>query len=239
MSFLVIAAIMIINNYYEGVNDSIDPRVAEARELYEDYNHYAQNGSYDSVFILMDTIEAIYTSVPHYKNAFETGVLYNNRAAAWLTMALHTEPYKSHKAMADSLVRNAESAVKKSIGIYEDWLQRFEGLDEGAVEGNIREEFMVGLENSAAEMKEEYLQKRKEEILESVNETPRRLSVAYTNLGIISRYTGNYEEAARYYEKAIGLWDENMTARNNLNVLLGRPMEKRSIIKKLFPPDKK
>ena len=34
------------------------------------------------------------------------------------------------------------------------------------------------------------------------------------------------------------LWDRNLTAKNNLNVLLGQPMEKRNVIQRMFPPDR-
>ena len=70
-------------------------------------------------------------------------------------------------------------------------------------------------------------------------ETLRRLSVSYTNLGVISRYENNRQNAKLYYEKAVRLWADNDTAVNNLNVLLGKPIQKRSVLKKLFPKDKK
>ena len=69
-------------------------------------------------------------------------------------------------------------------------------------------------------------------------ENNRRLSVCYTNLGLISRFQGNYEDAVKQYEKALALWDRNLDAENNLNKLLNRPIKKRNIIQTLFPPEK-
>ena len=69
-------------------------------------------------------------------------------------------------------------------------------------------------------------------------ETDRRVSVCYTNLGIILRSRDDNEGAAEMYIKALELWEMNLEAENNLNRLLGRPLKKRNIIQKLFPPEK-
>jgi hypothetical protein len=47
-----------------------------------------------------------------------------------------------------------------------------------------------------------------------------------------------YDSAAFYYNNAIELWDRNLTAENNLNILLNRPQKKRNLIQTLFPPEK-
>src|SRR4030066_1830337 len=88
MSVLVLSGILISYFYYRNVNNSADPRIITARKLYEKYNKYAQFNEYDSVFYLMDTVESVYSRIKHYKNSYEIGVLHNNRAAAFLTMAL-------------------------------------------------------------------------------------------------------------------------------------------------------
>ena len=82
------------------------------------------------------------------------------------------------------------------------------------------------------------LKKRVSLIVDAQLETPRRLSVSLTNLGMISRYLGNLEEAKAHYEKAIELWDRNYTAQDNLAVLLNQPVQKRSMISRLFPPER-
>ncbi|MCK4748009.1 MAG: tetratricopeptide repeat protein, partial [Bacteroidales bacterium] len=66
----------------------------------------------------------------------------------------------------------------------------------------------------------------------------RRLSVCHTNLGVIYRHQGAYVEAAEEYQKALALWDRNLEAENNLNKLLNKPLKKRNMMQKLFPPNR-
>ncbi len=237
MTALVLIATGIAWLYYKSVNDSIDPRIAEARILYEKYNEYALQSQYDSVFWLMDSIESIYLSVDHYKDSYETGVLYNNRAAAYLAICMQPE---TEAPVPDTglLIEKAESAVLKSINIYERWNEPFKDKDEEWIREFIRKEFLSGLDNYDIKEKNKFLDKRVDEIIEAQNENFRRLSVSYSNLGMIKRYHHKYDSAAILYKKAIDLWDKNLTAENNLNILLNRPLRKRNILEKLFPPEK-
>ena len=109
MCALVLSAIVISHFYYKSVNDSVDPRIVEARKLYEKYNLYTQRNELKAVFWLMDSIEQIYASYPHYKNSYEVGVLYNNRAAAYLTLGLFADSILS--GARDSLFILAEDAA--------------------------------------------------------------------------------------------------------------------------------
>jgi hypothetical protein len=183
----------------------------------------------------MDSIECIYSAYKHYENSYEIGVLHNNRAASYLTWAIHNEDTNKNQ---DSLVNLAESAVLKSIEIYDHWLMRFQGLDQEEIKSIISDDFLEGLERYDADKQKKYLKNRIKEIEESNIETSRRMSVAYTNLGIVFRHRLLYDSAAFSYQKAIDLWDRNLTAENNLNILLGRPLKKRSFLQKLFPPDR-
>ncbi len=236
MSALVFSGITISYFYYKSINESTDPRIVNARTLYEKYNRYAQNNEFDSIFSLMDSIEFIYTSVDHYKNSYELGVLYNNRAASFLTMALYTDGIEINDQ--DSLINLADIAANKSIEIYTLWLENFQDKNLIEIERTISDDFYNGLENYDIDQKNKFLKNRIKEIQESQTETKRRLSVSYTNLGIIERHNLQYDSAAICYKKAIDLWDRNLTAENNLNILLGRPIKKRSFIQKLFPPDR-
>lgn len=236
MGVLVVFAILISQWYYRDLNASVDPRVVPARELYKKYNLLAEANQIDSVFLLLDTIEGIYREIPHYNSAFEVGVLNNNRAASWLTLALYSEMRDSTEK--DSLVMLAEEAVRKSIKIYESWEKRFREMNEEQVRSVISEEFMYGLDAYSIEEQEKYLENRIGEILESQEEIRRRTSVSYTNLGIVYRYREQYDSAAFSYKKALDLWDRNLTAENNLNLLLGQPLKKRNIIQRMFPPDR-
>jgi tetratricopeptide (TPR) repeat protein len=239
MCALVLLGILVSVIYYKSLNKSIDPRIVKARTLYEKYNVYALNNDFDSIFLLMDSIESIYTSVEHYHNSFETGVLYNNRAAAFLTMAIFSENSKKSMEVRDSLINLAELKTLYSIEIYNNWLAKFENKNKEEIESLILNDFYKGLDGYPDNKKVSYLKKRIKEIQEAQIETARRLSVSYTNLGIIYRHKQLYEEAAQSYKKAIELWDRNLTAENNLNLLLGRPLTKRSFIQKMFPPKRK
>lgn len=236
MSVLVILAIVFSKWYYKNQNESVDPRIVLARGLYENYNRYAERNNLDSIFFLMDTIESLYKSVTHYSESFEVGVLYNNRAAAWLTIALFSELRDSIER--DSMVALAENAIWNSIQIYTNWETSYNGLSENEVRKVIEQNFYTGLEKYPVKDKEKYLQTRTSEILDAETEIPRRLSVSYTNLGIVHRYRQQYDSAALSYQKALELWDRNLTAENNLNILLGRPQKKRNLIQRMFPPDR-
>jgi hypothetical protein len=114
MVALVLISLGIAWVYYRGVNRQVDPRIKGARLLYEKYNAFAQSEQYDSLFWLMDTIEQVYAAVPHYRMGYETGVLYNNRAAAYLSIFLHPEKEEMVQDTA-SLLDKAEAMVKQSI----------------------------------------------------------------------------------------------------------------------------
>ena len=234
MCALVLSGITVSHYYYKNINESVDPRILDARTLYEKYNSFTQQNDFDSIFYLMDTIESIYSSVDHYKNSYEIGVLYNNRAASYLISALHNEEIDS--AVQDSLVNLAEVASQRSIEIYDRWLEKFQNRNAEEIESIISHDFFPGLEKYYETDK--YLKNRIREIQKSQIETKRRLSVSYTNLGIVYRHQKLYESAAICYKKAIDLWDRNLSAENNLNTLLNRPIKKRSFIQKLFPPDR-
>jgi len=233
VSALALLGISISHFYYKSINDSIDPRIVEARTLYEKYNVYAINNDFNSIFTLMDSVENIYNSVDHYRNSFEVGVLYNNRAASYLTMTIYSQDMDS--IVKDSIFLLADIAVNKSIEIYEKWLTLYKDKSLVEVQQIVSNDFFAGLESYSEEKKDKFMGSRIKEIQEAQTETERRLSVAYTNLGIINRYKLQYEAAANYYKKAIDLWDKNLTAENNLNILLNRPLKKRNFIQKMFP----
>jgi len=236
MCALVLIGSSISYFYYKGVNESTDPRIIEARILYERYNGYAQSNQIDAIFSLMDSVEAIYSRYDHYRNSFEVGVLYNNRAASYITLALYSD--EIDKIEQDSLINLADSALSKSIEIYNDWLDKFQDLEAQDIKKVIEPDFKIGLTNYTSDEADNFLNKRVKEIQNSQVETKRRLSVGYTNQGIIYRHRMLYEDAARSYKAAIDLWDRNLTAENNLNKLLGRPEKKRNLIQKLFPPER-
>jgi tetratricopeptide (TPR) repeat protein len=243
MLIVVVMGILIAKTYYGKQNRSVDPRVVPARELYEGYNAYARTGNYHQVFALLDSIGQIYRGIPHYSQSFELGVLENNRAAALLTIALYGDSIPKarnplYDVSADSLLSLADQHVREAIGLYDRWNAAYEGLGRDQIREKIRGEFMQGLEPADADLNAVYLETRIDEILEALEENKRRLSVCYTNLGLVCRIQGEYESAVKHYEHAIALWERNLDAENNLNRLLNRPLKKRNFIQRMFPPSK-
>ena len=243
MGVLVAVGLMVSRSYYRSINDSYDPRVVPAKKLYSGYNTLAEGNDFEGVFLLLDSIETIYNRYPHYKNSYEVGVLYNNRAAVLLTLGMYKDSILVrskyfNSLSADTLFYMAQSAVDKSVAIYELWLKKYEEKDEYEIEEILNKEFLVGLEDYSIEEIATFKKQRLTEIQDAQTENLRRLSVSYTNKGIIFRNNVQYELAVEQYKKAIDLWEQNMTAQNNLNVLLGRPLEKQTMLEKLFPPEK-
>ena len=235
MGALVLIGLLIANGYYKNLNSKIDPRIIPARNLYEKYNHFAQQNNFDSVLYLMDTIERIYQQFPHYQNSFEVGVLNNNRTACYLTMAM----ISNDSIYKDSCLLLAENNVKKSIDLYNSWGQKFSSQDADSIQKIVELDFYKESNWHNENKKKRYLQNRIKEIEQAHNELNRRLSVSHTNYGMVHRQRVQLDSAANHYVKAIELWDRNLTAENNLNILLGKPLKKRNIIQRLFPPKKK
>lgn len=242
MLAVVITGILIARFYYNNINRANDPRISQARELYARYDQVARGGDFYELFQLLDSIELIYQSINHYRGSFEMGVIENNRAASFLTIALYGDsiardknPYYNFKP--DSLVDLAGMHALNAISIYESWMQDYEDLDEPGLEALIRPGFERDLAGKSYEL-EKIIARRVQEILSAMDENDRRLSVCRTNLGVIYRQQGAYVEAVEQYELAIALWDRNLEAENNLNRLLNKPLKKRTLIQKIFPPER-
>ncbi|MFC1730880.1 hypothetical protein ACFL6I_11150 [candidate division KSB1 bacterium] len=246
MIILVFIGIYIAKIYYKNLNNSYDPRIIKAKVLYGKYNDFVKKNDYQSVFNLLDSVEIIYDQVSHYKNSYEKGVVHNNRCAAFLSIALNMDSLKPLMILQqyanlskDSLLNLAGIQANKGIVVYENWLQRFDDKDEKQINETIHDVFFSGLESYEINQKEKYLKRRIKEIQTAQYETKRRLSVSYTNLGTVYRHREAYHEAALCFKKAIDLWDRNLTAENNLNILFNKPLKKRNILQKLFPPERK
>ncbi|OFY50912.1 MAG: hypothetical protein A2W85_04695 [Bacteroidetes bacterium GWF2_41_31] len=239
ISALVLFTLLIAHFVYKNINESVDPRIVKARSLYEGYNELAQRNAIDSIYLLMDEIEVIYNSFDHYRNSYEVGVLYNNRAATYLTVALFTDSTLMSKKMKDSLVNLSEIAARKSIQIYEDWLSKYQDKSFEEIDQIASADFYIGLEMYNKEQQSRFFKRRIKEIETAQSETRRRLSVSYTNLGMVYRHRLDYEAAAKCYKKAIHLWDKNLTAENNLNILFNKPVRERNFIQKMFPSTRK
>lgn len=221
--------------HYSAINEAEDPRVLDAKLLYKEYNQAVRDNDAPRAMLLLDSIETIYTRWPDYVRSYEIGVVHNNRAAIYLSLLLHAD---QEAAVRDSLGRTAEYWARESIRIYQEWLDAFSDETEAALRLRVAPWYQ-GIESLYPEVDpERILAKRIDELILARTETPRRLSVAYTNLGIVLRHRGEYEEAMECYREALALWDGNRNAENNIRILLGQPVKEPSFIEKLFPKDK-
>jgi tetratricopeptide (TPR) repeat protein len=226
--------------YYRNINLAEDPRVIDANKSFKTFSIYFENNNYDEALLILDNIEKIYNKVPGYKDSYEIGVINNNRAAIYLVQLeealLSTDNLKiDQRPIFLDLAKEYSNTSKL---IYISWLEKMGNLNDSEIKETILPFFEVEDPAFKRFNFDKILNKRVENIKQSQVETKRRLSVVYTNLGIIDRYQNNPEKAEKYYRKAIELWDSNYVAKNNLNVLLGEPLKKRSVIKQLFPEKK-
>lgn len=235
MVVLVAIGIAVAWVYYGNINRAVDPRVRQAQVMYGRYNVYASENNAEMVLALLDSIEDIYLSVPHYKGSFEIGVVHNNRASVFLTMALSDSVVEEIRQFYFSL---SEKHLNESLSFYTRWIDLFGDKSEEEITGFVHEEFSADGSLSKNKNLDAIIRRRVNEIITAQLEMPRRMSVSYTNLGIIRRHENKPEEALDYYIKALELWDQNHVAKNNINVLFGDPIEKQSFIRKLFPPER-
>jgi tetratricopeptide (TPR) repeat protein len=227
----VISAII----YYGNLNSSEDPRVKLAQTMYGRYNRYVSENDSDKVLALLDSIENVYGGIPHYQQSFEIGVLHNNRASVFLTRALNAASQNQRK---DHYFALAEKYIQMSIDNYRAWMDQYGELGEEQIKVIVQRAFGSDKQLMKNDQLDAIIRNRVDDMLLAKKEMPRRLSVSYTNLGIIRRHDNQPEEALKLYNKALKLWSENHAARNNANIILGKPLEKQSILRKLFPPDK-
>ena len=203
--------------------------------MFREFDELMKEDKFASALPLLDSIEFLLLRVPGYKVSYEPGIVYNNRGSAYLSMAIYGGKDSTEKS---GLLELAEKNIDSAIVIYNCWLEKNSSLSKEELSEKIKPFFA---ENDLAFNGKNYnkiLKKRAEDLALAQKETPRRLSVTYTNLGIIQRHQYKQNEAVESYIKAIKLWKDNFTARNNFNVLMGKPPKDRSIIDQLFPPDK-
>lgn len=235
MVILALVGIAIAWIYYGNINKAVDPRVKEAQVMYGRYNVYASENDFEKVLALLDSIQEVYSAVPHYAKSYELGVMQNNRASVFLTKALADTTLDEIRQNYFSL---AEQHLLESITYYNRWINDFGNMTEEEISAYVDKEFRSDPLLSGDKNIDAMIRKRVKDIQTAQIETPRRLSVSYSNLGIIKRHENEVEEAVDFYTRAIELWDENHAAKNNLNILFGKPVEKQGLLRKLFPPER-
>ncbi|MFO7574985.1 MAG: tetratricopeptide repeat protein [Bacteroidales bacterium] len=235
MIILTFIGIVIAKTHYGRINKAIDPRIREARMMYGRYNRYASENDTEMVVAILDSIRTIYLSVPHYSDSYELGVIENNLASVYLTLALSSTGIDERR---EFLLSAAEEHLLAGIDYYTTWMGRFGDLTEAQISEIVREEFSGDETLRASKNIDAIIRKRTRDLLDAQKETSRRLSVSYSNMGIISRHREKAEEAVSYYERALEIWSDNHVARNNLNIIFGLPPVKQSFIRRMFPPDR-
>ncbi|MBK6345781.1 MAG: hypothetical protein IPF68_07540 [Bacteroidales bacterium] len=203
--------------------------------MLKQYDQLMAGKKYREVFPLLDSIEAVFSNVPGYGNSFEPGLVYNNRGSAFLSLALYEVKDSTEKKQ---LLNFAMKNLDTCILIYQRWIDKFSGYSRQDWLAETSPGFSPDDQAFQGKNTDEILNKRVDDLMLAQMETPRRLSVAYTNLGIVQRHKYMLNDAMESYIKAIRLWKDNFTARNNFNVLMGVDPEDRSIVDKLFPPEK-
>lgn len=221
--------------YYDSVNRSEDPRVLETKFMFMRYDKLIAGKQYMAGMAVMDSIQQILEKTPGYNDSYELGIVYNNRASILLSMALYETTDSIEKARQ---LQIANCYIDTCITIYKEWLNVNGKLTKEQIAAKVKPCFPENDKAFEGKNYENILDKRVDDLILAQKETPRRLSVAYTNLGIIQRHLYMQEKAMISYQRAILLWKDNNTASSNLNVLMGLPPEDRSMIEKLFPPDK-
>ncbi|PID72316.1 MAG: hypothetical protein CSB34_02895 [Desulfobulbus propionicus] len=222
------------------INSAEDPRVLEARALQREYEKGLESDQYGTALSLLRAMDGIYQNTAGYEHSFERGVVWNNMASVYLVQletAILGEGDIDRTWMVATL-DTAELYLRKAITVYNDWVATMGTLSKAELERIIRPTFDLDDPKLTGKNVETLIKKRVDDLLLAQIENKRRLSVTYANLGMVERYQGNLEEAKGSYEKAIALWDRNYTAKNNLNILLNRPVEKRSMVDRLFPPER-
>jgi len=231
MVIISVISLIIAYFYYDNLNKAGDPRIRHIDKLYQDYQKYVRENDFYNVLAVLDSIEFEYNRIEHYRDSYEIGVIYTNKAAVYLTMALYDTQDEQEKA---GFLNIAEELLNKSLEYFNKWESKYKGLNRKEIREIVADEF-----SDIEDNRNKIIKKRTDEIELAVSEINRRLSVAYTNIGIVKRHQIKQQEAIEYYKKAIDLWNDNYTAKSNLNVLLGGEPIKRSFLQKLFPPKKK
>ena len=223
--------------YYRGVNRADDPRVAEARRYMSEYDRLAGGKDSYTRFNLLDSAGLIYRSVPGYSNSWEHGVIYNNKCSGLLLMALYDSTITETEK--ETLLELSVIYCDSSIAVYNRWLGEWEELPDEEVSDRVLAE-MDASDSAFARLNFKRISgKRIKDVMLAQVETPRRLSVSYTNKATAYRHLMMQDSALVYYDRALALWKDNRTAESNLSVLLGGEPLKPGLIKTLFPPDRR
>jgi len=222
--------------YYRGINRSEDPRIEKARVYLTEYERLSGSANSPSFFYLLDSAENIYRSLPDYASSFERGVVYNNRCSGLLLMAIYdTSISENEKKM---LLGLSMSYCDSAIVVYKYWLQNWRNLSGEKISSRLLTIMNTDDDDFTGRNYKKIFRRRIKNIEAAQIETPRRLSVSYSNKAAVYRHSLKQDSALFYYRMAISEWKDNRVAKSNLNVLMGDDPIEPKLIEALFPPDR-
>lgn len=222
--------------YYRSVNKSEDPRINMARDLLARYDRISGDSRSIEAFPLLDSAFRIFNSIPDYRSSFETGVIYNNKCSGLLMMALYDTAISKYEksVLLDLSLKYCDS----SISVYRNWISEWESLSPEDINKRVSVHMNENDPAFSGYNFKKILSGRIKSIVTAQVETPRRLSVSFSNKGIIYRHLMIPDSALVYYQQALSLWKDNRSAISNLSVLMNGDPIKPTLIQSLFPPDK-
>jgi len=227
--------------YYREINRSVDPRIVDAKKAFGEYGKLMKANRYDAAIVILDKIEAIYTAVPGYEESFELGVVSINKGSVYL-IRVETEHLSEKKTVLEETLalylKFAKENTEKGVANYMKWKQTFGKLSPDEIKTLLSSSFKKEDPAFKGYNFDQILARRITEIGEAQLEIDRRISVSYTNLGVVARYEKKNDVSKKYYEDALKLWSENHVAENNLRVLHGKEIKKRTIVEQLFPKER-
>ena len=222
--------------YYSNLNKSEDPRITKAREFMLQYEKASGTRTSLEWFPYLDSAGAVFKSLPDYESSFEEGLIHNNKCSALLLMAIYDSAiFETEKS---NLLALSLAYCDSSIIIYRNWIREWAGLSREEIADKLRPLMKEDHPAFREQNFEIFFSRRVDNQVTATIETPRRLSVSFSNKGTIYRHMMKTDSALTCYRMALSLWKDNRTAANNLRVLLGGEPIKPSLIESLFPPDK-
>ncbi len=231
-----LVAIVFAFFYYRNINNSEDPRITKAREYLVRFDNQPGMIADLKSFEYLDSAFSIFKFYPDYESSFEIGLIYNNKCSTLLLMAIYDSTI--NESEKNNLLGISMKYCDSSIINYERWIAEWGNLTTDEISARIGK-FMKEEDPLFKKVNfEKVFSRRVKNITTAQIETPRRLSVSFSNKGTIYRHMMKSDSSLICYQKALSLWKDNRTAKSNLSVLLGHDPIKPTLIESLFPPDK-
>ena len=223
LSLLAVIVVITPLFYFRSVRKLEDPRIVKVKFYEKQYDKLTKNKDLKNAFKYLDSIESVFIKYDDYKNSFEMGQILNRKAVNWLQLAIAEKNDSFRIYDLDS----AKIFAENSITIYELWISEFRHLSRNEIIIKIQSNYLPNEPLFKGKNLVTIINKRTDEILKAQKETPLHLSLAYTNLGSIYQYFGDYKMAIKNNRKAIEIWSSNETAKTNIEFLIDRTLNKK------------